>query len=72
MRCAESNSATENNSARKQFVGKRYERGPKTLPKCRKKMKLLSAGAYQADESTWVEFDNEECLGYKCPDPNCA
>jgi hypothetical protein len=44
----------------------------KLCVKCGKEAKLLPAGAYQRDESTWVVFDNEERRGYKCSDSRCA
>lgn len=43
----------------------------KPCPICRKEARLLSAGAYER-ESAWVEFDNDECLGYQCSNPICA
>jgi hypothetical protein len=43
----------------------------KPCPICGKEARLLPAGAYKQG-STWVEFDNEECLGYQCANPSCA
>ena len=40
--------------------------------KCGKQAKLLPAGTYKQDDSTWVAFDNAERRGYKSSNPTCA
>jgi hypothetical protein len=41
-------------------------------PKCGKEAKLLPAGTYKPNESTWVVFDNDERRGWQCSDTSCA
>jgi hypothetical protein len=46
-----------------------------TATLCRKygkEAKLLPAGTYKQDDSTWVACDNAERRGYECSNPTCA
>jgi hypothetical protein len=37
---------------------------------CGKEAKLLPAGTYRGDASTWLLFDNQERRGWRCSDPD--